>query len=44
MNFADELRDLIDRWRDQTGYALEELVDALESAVEELVEEINERI
>jgi len=41
--FADELRDLIDKWRDQPGYALEELVDVLESAVEELVEEVNER-
>jgi hypothetical protein len=42
--FSDELRDLIDKWRDQPGYALEELVDALEQAAQELVEEVNARV
>jgi hypothetical protein len=40
-DFATELRDLIDKWRDQPGYALADLVDALETAAEELAEEVN---
>ncbi len=44
MNFADELKELIDKWRDQPGYALQELVDVLENEVEILVEEVNARV
>ena len=44
MNFAEELHDLLDKWRDQPGVALEELVDAMEIEIEVLVEEINERV
>ncbi len=42
-SFAGELRDLIDNWRDQPATALEELVDAMETEVEVLVEEVNAR-
>ena len=41
--FSDELRDLIDKWRDHPGVPPEEMVDALESAAEELAEEVNAR-
>lgn len=41
--FSEELRDLIEKWRHQPGYALEEIIDVLETAVEELVEEVNDR-
>jgi hypothetical protein len=41
--FAGELHDLIDRWRDQPGVIMAELVDAMEIEVEALVEEVNER-
>ena len=41
--FAGELHDLIDKWRDRPGVALQELVDAMEIEVEALVEEVNER-
>lgn len=42
-DFSTELRDLIDKWRDQPGTSLMDLVDALDEVVEELVEEVNER-
>ena len=42
-DFATELRDLIDKWRDHPGVPLEEMVDALESAAEDLAEEVNAR-
>jgi hypothetical protein len=42
-NFDEELRELITKWRDHPGVALEEIIDTLEAAVEELVEEVNER-
>jgi hypothetical protein len=42
--FAGELHDLIDKWRDHPGVALQELVDAMETEVEALVEEVNERV
>jgi hypothetical protein len=41
--FAEELRELIDKYRDMPGYALEEIVDGLEAAVEGLVDEVNAR-
>ena len=43
-DFKSELRELIDRHRDAIGVTLEELVDALESAAEDLVEEIDARV
>jgi hypothetical protein len=42
-SFTDELKELIDKWRDLPGTALEELIDVLEVAVEDLVEEVNAR-
>jgi hypothetical protein len=42
-NFADEIKELIDRYRDHPGVALEELIDVLDSATEELIEEVNAR-
>jgi anthranilate synthase component 1 len=29
-DFSSELRDLIDKWRDMPGHALEEIIDAIE--------------
>ena len=40
-NFAEELKELIDKWRDHPGVVLADIVDDLESAVEKLVEEVN---
>ena len=40
MSFAEELKDLIQKWRAQPGVALEDLVDAMELEVEGLVEEM----
>lgn len=40
-NFDVELQELIDRWREHPGVALEEIVDTLDTAVERLVEEVN---
>ena len=40
-DFSSELRDLIDKWRDTPGYALPDIIDELEDAVEQLVEEVN---
>lgn len=42
-NFDIELQELIDRWRDHPGVALEEIIDTLETSVERLVEEVNAR-
>ncbi len=42
-SFESELKELIARHRDRIGVALEELVDALESEVELLVDEIDDR-
>jgi hypothetical protein len=42
-DFSVELRDLIDKWRDHPGVPLQEMVDALECAAEEIVEEIDVR-
>jgi hypothetical protein len=41
--FAQELSELIEKYRDAPGTALEELVDGLEAASEILVEEVNAR-
>ena len=41
--FAEELRELIEKYRDMPGYALEEVIDTLDAAVESLVDEINAR-
>jgi hypothetical protein len=41
--FIEELHELIEKWRDMPGTALEELVDALDVVTAELVEEVNER-
>lgn len=41
-DFATELRELIDKWRDMPATALEELVDALETEARWLAEEINQ--
>ena len=43
-NFATELHELIEKWRDYPGESLEEIIDALEIAVEALVEQVNERV
>jgi len=40
-DFSSELRDLIDKWRDMSGYSLPDIVDELEDAAEALVEEVN---
>jgi hypothetical protein len=40
-NFAEELKELIEKWRDHPGVVLPELIDDLESAVTLLVEEVN---
>ena len=37
-DFSSELRDLIDKWRDQPGYALADIVDELETAAESLAD------
>lgn len=42
--FETELRELIDRYQDLPGTALEEIVDALEAEAERLVERVNERV
>lgn len=42
-DFSVELRDLIDKWRDTPGHALEEIVDILEETAELLAQEIDER-
>jgi hypothetical protein len=42
-SFAGELHALIDKWRDHPGVALADMVDAMETEVEALVEEVNER-
>jgi hypothetical protein len=39
--FAQEISELIEKYRDLPGTALEELVDALDAASELLVEEVN---
>ncbi len=39
--FAAELADLIARHRDMPGTILADLVDALETEIEKLVEEVN---
>ena len=41
--FAAELKELIEKYRDIPGTALEELVDVLDAAVESLVDEVNAR-
>jgi hypothetical protein len=41
--FIEELHELIDKWRDMPGGALEEIIDALDVVTAELVEEVNER-
>ena len=40
-SFAVELRELIERYRDLPGTAIEELIDVLDAAVESMVEEVN---
>jgi uncharacterized protein (DUF433 family) len=42
-NFDIELQELIDRWRDYPAVTLEEIIDALNTAVEKLAEEVNAR-
>jgi hypothetical protein len=42
--FIEELHELIDKYRDMPGAALEELIDALDVVTAELVEEVNERV
>lgn len=42
-SFKAELHELIDKYRDHPGTCLEELVDAMETEVEVLVDQINER-
>ena len=42
-SFKAELHELIDKYRDHPGTLLEELVDAMETEAEALVEEIGER-
>lgn len=39
--FAEELRELIEKWRDFPGFALEEIIDALQAETDKLVEEVN---
>ena len=39
--FESELREMIARYRDQIGVVLADLVDALETEVEKLVDEVN---
>jgi hypothetical protein len=41
--FASELRELIEKYVDMPGTALEEIIDVLDAAVESLVEEVNVR-
>lgn len=41
--FADELKELIERHRDQPGQLLEEIIDVLDAAAESLVDEVNAR-
>jgi sulfur carrier protein ThiS len=43
-SFKAELHELIDKYRDHPGTCLEDLVDALETEAEVLVEEVNARI
>jgi hypothetical protein len=38
--FIEELHELIDKYRDMPGVALEELIDALDVVTAELVEEV----
>ena len=42
--FESELRELIARHRDQVGVVLADLVDALETEVEKLVDEIDANV
>ena len=42
-SFESELKELIDKYRDLPGTALEELIDALDAATSELAEEVNAR-
>lgn len=41
--FAAELQELIEKYRDSPVMAIEEIIDALESATEALAEEVNAR-
>ena len=43
-DFTAELRDLIEKYKDHPGVLLEEIVDALESAAEDLAEELFVRV
>jgi hypothetical protein len=40
-SFDAELRDLIQAYRARIGVSLEDLIEALDQATEELVEEVN---
>lgn len=39
--FAEELRDLIEKWKDFPGFTLEEIIDSLQAETDKLVEEVN---
>lgn len=43
-SFDSELRDLIQAYRARIGVALEDLIQALDEAAEELIEEVNARV
>lgn len=40
-NFDIELQELIDKWRDALGVSLEEIIDVLQDAADELAEQVN---
>ena len=42
-SFESELKELIDKYRDLPGTALEELIDVLDVAISDLVEEVHAR-